>query len=230
MNLGEYAIRQLISKNKIVKMISGPLWTLWLSIPTVHVKNPGKDFSRERKLGFVQMLRLCICMESGCISHELLIYFFFNPDESPTASAFIQQRAKLLPEVFYHLLRQFNRRFTTKPFRGKYSLIAADGSEFNIARSPEDKTTFHPSSGKSKKGFNMIHTVLLFELFSKRYLDVIVQPGREKNEFAALCRLIDRFSYGGCPIFVADRGICQLHCICPCAGERVLFCHPCERH
>lgn len=49
------------------------------------VKNPGKDFSRERKLGFVQMLCLCICMESGCISHKLLKYFFFNPDESPSA-------------------------------------------------------------------------------------------------------------------------------------------------
>ena len=170
------------------------------------VKNPGKDFSRERKLGFIQMLRLCICMESGCIGHELLKYFFFNPDEVPTASAFIQQRAKLLPEAFYHLLRQFNLRFTTKLFRGKYLLIAADGSEFNIARNPADKATFHPSNGKSKKGFNMIHTVSLFELFSKRYLDVIVQSGREKNEFAALCRLIDRFSYGGCPILVADRG------------------------
>lgn len=174
--------------------------------PDRFVKNPGKDFSRERKLGFVQMLRLCICMESGCIGHELLKYFFFNPDELPTVSAFIQQRAKLLHEAFYHLLRQFNLRFTTKPFRGKYSLIAADGSEFNIARNPGDKATFHPSNGKSKKGFNMLHTVSLFDLLSKRYLDVIVQPGREKNEFSALCRLTDRFCYGGCPIFVADRG------------------------
>ncbi len=170
------------------------------------VKNPGKDFSRERKLGFAQIIRFFICMESGCISHELLKYFFFNPDEATTASAFVKQRAKLLPEAFYHLLRQFNLRFATKPFKGKYSLIAVDGSEFNIARNPDDKTTFHPSSGKSKKGFNMSHTVSLFDLFSKRYLDVIVQPGREKNEFAAICSLIDHYVYGGCPIFVADRG------------------------
>ena len=52
----------------------------------------------------------------------------------------------------------------------------------------------------------MLHTVSLFDLFSKRYLDLIVQPGREKDEFSALCRLIDRFSFCGCPIFVADRG------------------------
>lgn len=170
------------------------------------VKNPDKDFSRNRKLGFAQFIRFCLCMECGCLNHELLKYFFFNPDDTPTASAFIQQRAKLLPEAFRFLLRQFNLRFPTKNFMGKYFLIAADGCEFNIARNPDDPSTFHPASGKSKKGFNSLHTVSLFDLISKRYLDLIVQPGRQKNEFSALCQLIDRYPYGSSPIFVADRG------------------------
>lgn len=89
---------------------------------------------------------------------------------------------------------------------GKYSLIAADGCEFNIARNPQNPSTFHPTSGRSKKGFNSLHTISLYDLLSKRYLDVLIQPGRLKNEFAALCQLIDRYLYGGCPIFVADRG------------------------
>ena len=61
------------------------------------VKNPGKDFTRNRKLGFVQLIRFTFCMGSGCMNHELLQYFYFLPDEVPTASAFVQQRAKLLP-------------------------------------------------------------------------------------------------------------------------------------
>lgn len=89
---------------------------------------------------------------------------------------------------------------------GKYSLIAADGCEFNIARNPRGPSTFHPTSGRSKKDFNSLHTISLYDLLSKRYLDVVIQPGRLKNEFAALCQLIDRYIYGGCPIFVADRG------------------------
>ena len=170
------------------------------------VKNPEKDFTRSRKLDFPQLIRFCLCMGSGCMNHELLQYFYFLPDEVPTASAFVQQRAKLLPESFRYILRQFNLRFQTKKFRGKYSLIAADGCEFNIARNPQDPSTFHPASGRSKKGFNSIHTISLYDLISKRYLDVVIQPGRQKNEFGALCQLIDRYIYGGCPIFVADRG------------------------
>jgi hypothetical protein len=66
--------------------------------------------------------------------------------------------------------------------------------------------TFYPTSGKSKRGFNSLHAVSLYDLLSKRHLNVIVQPGRLKNKFAALCQLIDRYLYGGGPIFVADRG------------------------
>ncbi len=185
---------------------------LWAIVDTMacntaqFVKNPGKDFTRDRKLGFVQLIQFFLCMESGCISHELLKYFYFLPGEVPSASAFVQQRAKLLPEAFRHILRQLNLRFPAKALRGKYSLIAAGGCEFNIARNPQDPSTFHPASGRSKKGFSSLHTVSLYGLLSKRYLDVVVQPGRLKNEFAALCQLIDRYSYGGCPIFVADRG------------------------
>ena len=170
------------------------------------VKNPGKDFTRDRKLGFVQLIRFLLCMESGCINHELLKYFYFLPDEVPTASAFIQQRAKLLPETFRHILRQFNLSFPAKGLMGKYSLTAADGCEFNIARNPQDPSTFHPTSGRSKRGFNSLHTISLYNLLSRRYLDVIIQPGRLKNEFAALCQLIDRYIYSSFPIFVADRG------------------------
>ena len=42
------------------------------------VKNPGKDFTRDRKLGFVQLIRFFLFMESGCINHELLKYFCFQ--------------------------------------------------------------------------------------------------------------------------------------------------------
>lgn len=167
--------------------------TLWAIVDTMDrnserfVKNPGKDFSRERKLGFVPLIRFFLSMESGCINHELLKFFNFLPEDISSASAFIQQRAKLLPDTFRHILTQFNLRFPLKGFMGGYSLIAADGCEFNITRNPKDPSTYHPPTGNSKKGFNSIHTVSLYDLFSKRYLDVVIQPGRLKNEFAALC-------------------------------------------
>jgi hypothetical protein len=184
---------------------------LWSSIAQMATcawlfsKKPESDFSRKRKLDFENLMRLSIVMENGATSHELLKFFQYDINV-PSHSAFIQQRGKLLPEAFQYLMREFNSHFPLGLYKGKYQLVAADGSGFNIARNPEDEDTFHPPSGKSKKGFNEIHATAIYDLIGRRYLDCEVQPGRKKDEFAAICNIIDRYSYGGHPIFIGDRG------------------------
>ena len=173
--------------------------------PGRFAKNPSADFTRRRKLFFEDLLRFLITMQSGTTNHELLKYFNFGVD-TLSSSAFYQQRNKLLPEVFPHLLHQFNSHFPLVLYKNKYNLVAIDGSEFNIARNPDDPDTFHPSNGQSLRGFNMLHTISLYDILSKRYLDCIIQPGRKKNEFRAICDLTDRYSYPGAPIFIGDRG------------------------
>jgi hypothetical protein len=173
--------------------------------PGRFAKNPFADFTRSRKLDFEDLLRFLISMQSGTTTDELLKYFNYDID-TLSNSAFYQQRKKLLPDTFPFLLRQFNSHFDTILFRGVYNLLSCDGSGFNIARNPDDPDTFHPPNGSTSIGFNMLHLVALYDLLSKRYLDCVVQKGRLKNEFQALCDLLDGYSYGGVPIFIADRG------------------------
>ena len=173
--------------------------------PEQFAKNPNADFSRKRKLDFENLMRFLVSMESGTTGHELLKFFDYDLNVLSN-SAFYQQRKKLHPEAFQHLLLHFNSHFAVEKYKGKYQLVACDGSEFNIARNPDDPDTFHEPSGKSTKGFNMIHTISLYDILNKRYLDCVIQPGRKKNEFRAICELTDRYSYGGSPIFIADRG------------------------
>lgn len=152
------------------------------------VKNPDKDFLRKRKLDFKTMMRLIISMESGSLNHELLKFFEYD-SSVPTGSAFYQQRSKLTVTAFHHLLHEFNVKYPLQKFREKYFLIACDGSEFNIARNPNDPDTFHEPNGKSASGFNMIHTISLYELSSKRYLDLEVQPDRKKTNIRLFATL-----------------------------------------
>jgi len=173
--------------------------------PWVFAKSPGTDFTRRRKLCFEDLLRLLISMQSGTVCHEILKYFDYDTD-ALSVSAFYQQRAKLLPQALPYALNRFNECFPLSLYKGKYTLVACDGCEFNIARDPTDPDTFHPPNGKSTRGFNMIHTVSLFDILNKRYLDCVIQPGMRKNEYRAICELTDRYPYGGFPIFIADRG------------------------
>ena len=171
-------------------------------------KRPGKDFTRDRKLSFPSILHFQISMESGSVNHELLKYFNFHA-ETPSLSAFYQQRAKLSDNVFQQLFYNFNNHFKPKALlKGRYQLLACDGSGFTFTRNPIDAESYYNPDGRSEKGYNQMYLVPLYDLLNKVYTDAVIQPMRKRNEFAALHELIDRHSPGSgtVPVFIADRG------------------------
>jgi hypothetical protein len=190
--------------------------------PELFAKDPGIDFTRKRKLCFEELLRFLICKQSSTTAYELLKHFG-QSTEAITISAFYQQRQKLSLNALPHLFYQFNSHFPLKRYKDKYNLVACDGCEFNIFRDPNDPTTFNPPNNKSSRGFNTMHTVPLYDILNKRYLDCVIQPGRNKNEFQAFCDLVDRYPYEGTPIFIADRGFASYNAVAHALEKGVLF-------
>lgn len=164
---------------------------------------PEKDFSRNKKWSFEEMLKFILTMEGKSIKDELLEYFEFDIN-TPTNSSFNQRRKQILPEAFEFLFHEFTDIYekTWKTYKG-YRLIACDGTDLCIAHSPEDKTTYFQSLPDSK-GFNLLHLNAFYDLSSRVYVDALIQPGREQNEDRAMCDLIDRY-HGQTAIFIADR-------------------------
>lgn len=188
-------------KNNLIQAIADMAQTPWL-----FSKNPETDFTRNRKIDFQSLIHLCICMEGGSMRHELLKYFSYDPS-APSNSAFYQQRSKLLPETFPFLFQQFDSHYQFPLYKGKYQLLACDGSSFTFTRNSSDPDSYFAPDGKTTNGYNQVHVVALFDLLSKRYRDAVVQPVRNKNEFQALAEMIDRHSIRDTfPIFIADRG------------------------
>ena len=176
------------------------------STPEAYALNPGKDFTRHRKISFKDLVLLPITMEAGTMRHELYKYFNYQED-TLSNSAYCQQRNTLAPETFKSLLQRFNSHFPPAPYKDKYQLMAADGCTFTFTRNPEDTISFYGPDGKSTKGFNQIHTVALYDLISRYYVNAKIQPIKKKNEFKALAELIDEYEHHDLmPIFIADRG------------------------
>lgn len=174
------------------------------AVPWLFSKNPAADFSRSRKLDFASIIQLILSMESGSLKKELLDYFQFSV-ATPSASAFNQQRSKLLPETFQFLFYEFNSLFPFQKNYHGYQLLACDGSDLNIARNPNDKDTYFQSL-PTDKGFNQIHLNALYDLCERRYTDVVIQPARKENESLAMTQMIDRCTGQRKTIFIADRG------------------------
>lgn len=124
------------------------------------------------------------------------------------------QRAKLKPEALEAVFREFNALAAPaqeKPGDGP-GLIAADGSTFTFFSSPK----FSPDScfvgeGHSGKGFYSIHTNALYCPRTNLYVDALLQPIHEKDEYRAFCTMVDRYEAkgGSKAIFTGDRGFCS---------------------
>ena len=170
----------------------------------LFVKNPEKDFTRNRKLNFKTTIGLLLNMNGNSLYKELLDYCGYNPDTA-TTSAFVQQRDKILPFAFEFLLHEFNQTFEHyKTYKG-YRLLAVDGSDLNISHNPKDTSTYFQSHPEHK-GFNLLHLNAMYDLCNKLYLDACIQPGREENEFKALTDMVDRSNLDKNTIIMADRG------------------------
>ncbi len=169
----------------------------------LFVKNPEKDFSRKRKLGFKEVLKVILSMEGNSLNYELLKYFSFD-SEHPTTSAFVQQRDKILPEAFETIFRNFTDSLDKlRKYKG-HRLLAADGTCLSIAYNPKDKKTYIPNG--NAKGFNNLHMNALFDIANKMWVSVFIQNGREKSERKALINMVKNFNVNEKTIIIADRG------------------------
>jgi ribosomal protein S18 len=124
--------------------------------PEHYVKNPGKDFTRKRKLYLKKMLQLLISMGGNSINKELLESTDYDVNTA-TSSAFVQQRDKILPRAFEYLLHKFTQSYSNIKKYRRYRLLAVDGSDLHIPTNPEDTDT-HYNSNPNGNGHS--HTYL----------------------------------------------------------------------
>lgn len=176
--------------------------------PEKYAKRPGRDFTRNRKLGFKRLILMLLTMEGECIREEIYAYFGRSAD-APSKAAFYRQLHKLKDGALRCLLFSFNRQLKNNLFNGKYRLVACDGSALDIFRDPDDPDTFYPPGGMSPKGYNQAYINAFYSILDRRFTDLVIQPGRKRNEYRAFCQMVDAAGAAGdgpASIYLGDRG------------------------
>lgn len=173
------------------------------TIHSLYVKNPDKDFTRNRKISFSDTLWFLIGLQGKSMPNEVLD-FFDHSVSAPTSSAFIQQRKKILTDAWDFLFHSFEQACSPSSdiTRYGYHIYACDGSDVNICRNPDDEETF---IHEGEKGYNAIHINALYDLLNHTYHDVVFQGKKKLHERSAFNSMIDNYQ-GPAAIFIADRG------------------------
>ncbi len=143
-------------------------------------------------------------MGGNSLKLELMNYFSYDV-ETATCSAFVQQREKILPEALEYLFHKFTSTSINPNYYDGYRMLAVDGSDLCIAHNPKDTESYFHAT-ENTKGFNLLHLNAMYDLYSRVYVDAIVQPGKKKNKFQALTDMVDRSDIKDKTILIADRG------------------------
>ena len=159
----------------------------------------GKDFSRKRVLTPDTVMRLLISAEGGSLDKILHIAGI-----KATASALTQRRAQIPPELFRAVFTKFNSRCDDTDFFRGYRLLAVDGTAINLPRNP-DAPSF-VCNDSIPKGVNQLHATPLYDILSRTFADVVIQPEPKKDEIGALVTMLQRNDFEEKALIIADRG------------------------
>lgn len=194
--------------------------TLKHSIATVtshmdsFVYNPGRDYSRIRKLSPDHVISFLISQGASSTKCEFLDFFQMSED-LPSIFALNQRRSQMMPEALEAVFHEFtssSEKLELSKQEQQYQYIAADGSTtsfFSFSKYSSDD--YFISEGHSASGFYSIHINAFYDINKRIYTDAILQSAHKKDEFLAFCQLVDRHipHPDQRTIFIGDRGYCS---------------------
>jgi hypothetical protein len=168
-----------------------------------YVSRPRKDFSRSSKIEFKDVLKTILCMGGESLDRELLatgLDGLFGAS-IPTASAFCQRRAGVLPDALESIFRGFAISHEAPLTLRGHGVFADDGSALVYSEDEGDAECHF-------EGYNKIHVNVLYDVMNDIYADAILNPGHESGERRAAAAMAARFPRreGPKPIMTLDRG------------------------
>ncbi len=186
-------------KNLLISIINTQKQNL-----TGLVSDPLVDFSRNRKIPYENMILSLLTMEGNTLTNELLHQFGCNTTTA-TASAFVQQRKKILPIALEKLFHDFVLQTSQEDNYKGYKLLAVDGSDIQIPTNLKDEDSLIITK-EGVTPYNLLHLNALYNLLTHTYEDAIVFKRKEAGENKALTEMIDKSAIKGKAIVIMDRG------------------------
>lgn len=173
-----------------------------------HIKSklccrPEKDFTRNRKVSFEFTIRSILSFGGGNLTNELLKARKFALD-TPSSSAFIQQRSKISYAAFSELFSMINLTFDQDLRYKGYRLMAVDGSHIHVPTNPHDPDSYVKCKD-NERPHNEFHLNAMFDIMQGIYTDAVVQKYRTQNEDQALIDMVERSQLTNA-IAICDRG------------------------
>ena len=174
-----------------------------------YLVDPARDFTRKRKITLETLVNYQL-FRGGGTGTTSLIDFFGPGTARPTQSAMIQRRDRIR-EGFHERLFHVTNKVLLKEalYRGRYNLLACDGTDLNIIHDPSDAETYRCSPTAccpDPKGYNLLHVNSFANVLTGQFIDAEIQPVNREDERDACISMARRRPDETEDIIIADRG------------------------
>ena len=168
-----------------------------------YVVNPQKDFSRNRKISFYDMMWFLLFIGANSMEEEIRRAFNYKKFSYISSVAIFRSRSKIRLTAFEQLFHKFNETLENpKKYKG-YRVIAVDGSDFSSIYSADSEfATISNQYG----GANRMHINFAYDILNKTFLDCVIEAKNKADERKGAVKMLSSLSESEKILAIMDRG------------------------
>lgn len=168
-----------------------------------YVAEPQKDFSRNRKVTFYDMMWFLLFIGANSMSEEISRAFNNKNFSYISETAILKSRSKIKVSAFEQLLRKFNDTLEKpKEYRG-YRVLALDGSDFSSLYSADSK---YATISNQYGGANRMHINFAYDILNKNFFDCVIEAKNKADERKGAIKMLSSLAASEKILAIMDRG------------------------
>ena len=168
-----------------------------------YVAEPQKDFSRNRKVTFYDMMWFLLFIGANSMSEEIRRSFNHKDFSYISEAAILKSRSKSKVSAFEQLLRKFNDTLENpKEYRG-YRVLALDGSDFSSLYNADSE---YATISNQYGGANRMHINFAYDILNKNFLDCVIEAKNKADERKGAIKMLSSLAASEKILAIMDRG------------------------
>ena len=168
-----------------------------------YVTNPGKDFTRKRKISFYDMIWFLIFIGANSMEEEIWRAFNDKAFSYISSPAILKSRGKIKITAFEQLFHKFNDSLESpKKYKG-YRVLAVDGSDFSSLYSADSE---YATISNRYGGANRMHVNFAYDILNKNFLDCVIDAKNVADERKGTVKMLTSLASSEKILAIMDRG------------------------
>lgn len=147
-----------------------------------YVNKPEKDFTRNRKVSFYDMMWFILFIGANSMSEEIRRAFNNKDFSYISEAAIIKSRSKIRMSTFEQLFHKFNDTLEKLKKHKGYRVLAIDGSDFSSLYSVNSE---YATISNQYGGANRMHINFAYDILNKNFLDCVVEAKKKPTSAKA---------------------------------------------